>query len=251
MRLWQRSVLIILPPLTIWLLIGYVSLQKVDWGQSHWLTLYPVNGDQTQLVDNYINALADEHFWAIEQFINQQAKYYLKQDYPVLRVRLAPPLSEPPASYPIEGNFIQRLWWSLEIRWWRTRLEAAVGQVVLLQYYSPQNHPRLAHSLGVPELGLGVVHAYATPFKADHNNILIGHELLHLYGASDKYDPQTGKALYPQGYAEPQRQPRYPQHYGEMMAITIPLSTEKQRWPQSLEEMMIGPLSAAEVGWLD
>lgn len=76
----------------------------------------------------------------------------------------------------------------------------------------------------------------------------IGHELLHTVGATDKYDP-GGHAREPDGLADPDRTPRYPQVHAEWMVGEIPTGPGAGRLPDSLEELRIGPATAREIGW--
>jgi len=63
---------------------------------------------------------------------------------------------------------------------------------------------------------------------------VITHELLHTFGATDKYDLSTGLPLYPEGFAEPQLIPRYPQQLAEIMAGRMPLAATEARLPTAL-----------------
>jgi hypothetical protein len=95
-----------------------------------------------------------------------------------------------------------------------------------------------------------VVNAFASPALAARNNVVISHEFLHTVGATDKYDPATNLPRYPIGFAEPDRQPLYPQRLAEIMGGRIPLSEHRAVMPQSLAKATIGPLTAREIGWL-
>ena len=52
----------------------------------------------------------------------------------------------------------------------------------------------------------------------EENNVIVAHEILHTFGATDKYDPATTQPRYPDGYAEPGRASR-------MMAIECLMKT--------------------------
>ena len=95
-----------------------------------------------------------------------------------------------------------------------------------------------------------MVNAFADYRMASRNNVIIGHELLHTLGATDKYDPKTELPLFPQGYADPQRQPLLPQRMAEIMGGLIPVEEGKGKMPSGLARTVIGPLTAAEIGWL-
>jgi len=77
---------------------------------------------------------------------------------------------------------------------------------------------------------------------------VIGHELLHTVGASDKYD-DGGHALEPEGLVEPERTPRYPQAHAEWMAGEVPVSPGAGKPPSSLDDLGVGPVTAREIGW--
>ena len=76
------------------------------------------------------------------------------------------------------------------------------------------------------------------------------HELLHAFGATDKYDMLSGQPIYPLGYAEPDRKPLYPQSMAEIMGGYIPLSENKSVTPKSLQDTMMSPTTAQEIGWM-
>ena len=57
------------------------------------------------------------------------------------------------------------------------------------------------------------------PQLLGHTCAIVAHELCHPLGATDKYD---GVSVWPQGYVEPDREPRYPQRKAEIMALGKP-----------------------------
>jgi len=73
------------------------------------------------------------------------------------------------------------------------------------------------------------------------NNIVIAHELMHTLGATDKYELGSGAPLYPLGFAEPDRQPLYPQVRAEIMAGRRALSPQDFELPQSLRDVVVVP----------
>lgn len=74
------------------------------------------------------------------------------------------------------------------------------------------------------------------------------HELFHTLGATDRYDA-NGRTLFPDGFAEPEKSPPFPQRYAELMARNRPLDGEREVPPTSLGELWVGAKTAAEVGW--
>ena len=91
---------------------------------------------------------------------------------------------------------------------------------------------------------------FASRKQSSSNKVVLVHELLHTFGAKDKYDFTTGQPLYPTGYANPEQQPRYPQQRAEIMGGYIALSESKSKTPEDLEDTMISRLTAQEMGWV-
>jgi hypothetical protein len=79
--------------------------------------------------------------------------------------------------------------------------------------------------------------------------LAVGHELLHTVGASDKYDG-SGHAREPGGLADPDRVPLHPQEHAEWMVGEVPVAPGQGRLPESLDELRVGPVTAAEIGWV-
>jgi hypothetical protein len=79
--------------------------------------------------------------------------------------------------------------------------------------------------------------------------VTIVHELLHLFGATDKYDPATTQPRYPDGYADPGQSPLYPQQFAEIMGGRIPLSETQSETPRTLDLAIVGDRTAGEIHW--
>lgn len=231
-------------------------MRTTDWDTSLWVAVYPINADKSPVAGTYIRQLKSADFKSIEQFLTREsARYGVDVSAPVV-VRLGPEIGEHPPNPPVPGgNALSVMWWSLKMRFWAWRMEAShdgppanISMFVL--YHDPDTHDRLEHSLGLEKGLLGVVNAYADRKMKGKNNVIIAHELLHTLGASDKYDFATNQPLYPDGYAEPDRSPRYPQDKAEIMAGRVPISDSESRTPSSLKKSMVGSGTAAEINWL-
>ena len=83
---------------------------------------------------------------------------------------------------------------------------------------------------------------------ADCALFVAAHELLHTLGATDKYGVE-GRARVPEGLAEPERVPLYPQQFAEIMARNVPLGPSIERPPETLDELRVGSATAREIGW--
>jgi len=93
------------------------------------------------------------------------------------------------------------------------------------------------------------VHLFADGGMRGSNDTVIAHELLHTLGATDKYDLRTNQPVLPDGFAEPDREPLYPQSFAELMGGRIPVSTTESTTPESLEKVIVGGKTASEIGW--
>jgi hypothetical protein len=81
------------------------------------------------------------------------------------------------------------------------------------------------------------------------NAIVIAHEVMHTLGATDKYEPRSGLPVFPQGYARPDAEPRYPQPAAEIMAGRRPLSPGSAEMPAGLSAVEVGATTAREIRW--
>ena len=115
-------------------------------------------------------------------------------------------------------------------------------------YHEARPDLALPDSHGLQKGLFGVVHVFASDAQRAQNNVVIAHELLHVLGASDKYDAR-GQPLDPTGLADAYAQPRYPQLKAEIMAGRIAVSASEAVIPKSLAETTIGYATAAEIGW--
>ncbi len=234
---------------------SYLSrLRTTDWDAPLWVAVYPINADGSPVTRAYIEGLDDAAFEPIEAFLAREAQgYRLPLTRPMV-LRLAPELQELPPEPPRDGR-LAIMWWSLKMRYWAwSRVRDAGGPpaniTLFVKYHDPARRQRLAHSVGLQKGLLGVVNAYASRGMRGQNQVIIAHELLHTVGASDKYDMQSLQPVWPEGYAEPERSPRLPQRYAELMGGRIPLSATSAEIPRSLRQVVIGPVTAAEIRWI-
>jgi hypothetical protein len=68
-------------------------------------------------------------------------------------------------------------------------------------------------------------------------------------GATDKYDAH-GEPVFPDGYAEPDKQPLFPQKFAEIMSAHIPKSQTESWMAENLTNCVIGTKTATEINWL-
>jgi hypothetical protein len=230
------------------------SLVSRGWYQPLQVTIYPINADGAAAVADYIARLHTKDFAAVDEFMARESQRYgIVASTPTITKLAATVDTVPPAPPASDANVINIMWWSLRLRWWawwNTPNEDAGGVRMYVLYHAPEENRKLAHSLGLQKGLLGVVHAFATPEQNHQNNIIIAHELLHTVGAADKYQA-GGEPLFPQGYAQPDRVPLYPQARAEIMAVRIPLSEHASKMAESLRSTVVGEQTAREINWIE
>lgn len=240
--------ILVLVAITSW----STSARHAEWDQSLWVTLYPINGDGSAVSQQYIGSLSESDFSTIEEYIvAETSSYNLTPRLPIDikfsdQIRSLPPM--PPGSSSGFGVML----WSLKLRWWAWRVDNFDGPSdikIFVLYFDPEENRKLRHSLGLQKGFLGVVNAFADESYAGQNNVVITHELMHTLGASDQYDPATNQPLHPDGYADPLQHPLHPQRKATLMAGRIPLSAHESEMPGSLQQTIVSPRTAIEVGW--
>lgn len=228
--------------------------RTTSWEYTLRVGAFPVNADGSSVTAAYIERLDEAQLQPVSEFIAREAhRYGVALDTPI-EIRVYPqPAAAPPAFVPDAGLF-GRILWSLRLRHYRSQvvdgIERARPRIALfLLYHDPTLATVLPHSLGLQRGLTGVVQLFASRSQSGQNAIVTAHELLHTFGATDKYDPATDVPLYPAGFAEPLREPRYPQRYAEIMAGRVPLSPGQQEMPEDLSQALVGPATAREIGW--
>jgi hypothetical protein len=204
------------------------------------------------VVDRYIASLDVEDFAGIEAFIARETERYGRPVARPLRMELGLPVrGQPPTVDPGAGVF-GVMTWSLKLRWWASQTAGDQDRItpdvrMFVRYHDPEDAYILEDSVGLQKGMVGIVNARASRRHAGANNVVIAHEFMHTLGATDKYDLATGLPLAPDGLAEPDREPLYPQRWAEIMGGRIALAEDDAVVPRDLRYVVIGPLTAQEV----
>ena len=232
---------------TTWL----TKSRSTDWNNSLYVKVYPINADASKSVGEYIESLSTDTFEGIEEFLAREASRYGKGIAKPVRMELGREVHEQPPSLPPSPGIPGIMWWSLKMRLWASgatddqdRIDPDVR--IFVRYHSPDSDFVLENSIGLQKGMVGVVNAYASREYAGSNNVVIAHEFLHTLGATDKYRAD-GNPVYPLGYAEPDRQPLYPQKLAEIMGGRIPQTRDDAVIPMSLKYVLIGDATATEI----
>jgi hypothetical protein len=95
---------------------------------------------------------------------------------------------------------------------------------------------------------IGMVAVDLDDLTTDFALAVIAHELFHTLDATDKYGAD-GLATVPDGLAEPDLSPRYPQRFVEIMTRGRPTSPSSEKVLDTLADLAVGPATAREIGW--
>lgn len=233
---------------------GYrAKTQSVEWKYTLMVNVYPINGDGSELAENYISGLTNQEYASIEQFMLDAAEQYGKTQHASIQIRLQNKLNKKPPAPPDNASVVEIMWWSLQFRWWAYRHAKVQGpgtQVRLfVQYFDPQRQ-QVHRSTALQEGLIGQVNVFATADMREKNNVVIAHEFLHTLGATDKYDLSSDFPSFPDGYAEPEKSPLHPQRYAEIMGGRLPLNAFDAVIPSHLNRVIIGTKTAQEINFL-
>lgn len=235
----------------------YVKDQRLvtqGWYQTLDIVIYPINPTNSLIAQRYIDSLSDRSFAAIDNFIQRESKKFDIVASTPTQTRLGQTLKViPPPPPEIGSGPLQAIVWSLKLRWWiwQNAPQEANDKYLIRMfviYHDPSQMTRLQHSVGLQKGLVGIVNAYGVKSQAKQNNIVIAHEFLHTVGALDKYN-EFGKPLVPQGLGNPNQSPLFPQKYAEIMAGRRAISASQAEMPNSFKRIIIGDLTAQEIGW--
>ena len=248
----QLSLLLVAIMIVAGTLMGRARV--TSWEDTLWVGVYPLAYDASPAVAGYLDQLEADEFADITEFLEREAISYGVDLPRPFRIDVGEPIMKLPPTPPEAANPLSVIAWSLRLRWWAWRVMS--GQPgptpdirLFVIYHDPETEGALPHSLGLQEGRIGVAHVFAAQRMQGSNSVVIAHELLHTLGATDKYDPATTLPAFPVGFAEPLRQPRLPQRYAELMGGRIPLSETDARIPESLAQVRVGKVTAAELRW--
>jgi len=253
--MWRnlRILVLLLILLVVALNTYFDRVYSTDWNIPLRVTIYPINGDGSPHVEQYIAGLKPDRFGALEGFFDSEARHYgLAMERPI-RFTAAPQLRDQPPALKRGANVFSIMSWSLRMRYWAWSTPDLPGPApdvkLFVVYHDPAISPTVAHSVGMQKGLYAVVNAFADKGMAGSNDVITAHELLHTLGSIDKYDVTNSQPLYPVGYAEPDLKPLLPQTTAELMGGRIPITPTESETPESLRQVVVGPLTAAEIGW--
>lgn len=231
-------------------------LDKADlqWKDNFYVALYPINADASAEVGAYVQTLTRADFEPMAAYFAQEAaRYQLGLRRPI-EVQLGTVVVKIPPAPPVKGNILDTIIWSLKFRFfaWQNspKVNVAPDIKLYLLYHNPSTHPVLSHSTAIDKGRIGRVNLFGERTYAKQNLVITAHELLHTLTATDKYSLVDNFPQYPNGFAEPDKMPLYPQLMAELMAGRIPVAQGKAEIPVDLSHTLIGLQTAQEIGWI-
>lgn len=230
-------------------------LATTQWTRTVYAGAFPVNADGSPITARYLSQLDLKKIDEVGEFLNGEAHRYGVAIQEPIRIELYPALDKAPPVLDGNAGVLSRIIWSLRLRYYRHSVMSGLSPkpkiALFLLYHDPALTQSLPHSVGLQRGLSAVVHVFASPAQEGQNRIVIAHELLHTFGASDAYDLSTGQPQVPRGLADPQQVPLYPQQRAEIMAGRLALSASESRLPDGLDEERVGSVTAREIGWID
>ncbi|MFZ6747982.1 hypothetical protein [Undibacterium sp. Ren11W] len=228
---------------------------SVAWKYTLIVNVYPINADGSKTSEAYVRSLQVDEFKPIEKFMRDEAARHELAANASIEMRLGPVLTSVPPAPPVAGSVLDVIIWSLQLRWWSFRNAQTHGpgsQVKLfVLYFDPGKNAQLDHSTALQKGLLGRVNVFAASQMKSQNNVIIAHEFLHTLGAADKYDLLSNQPIFPQGYANPEQLPLFPQQLAEIMGGRVPLTQTSSDIPLSLDHVVIGDQTAREINWIN
>lgn len=249
-----RILFLLLVLSTVALAAWRANSRLTAWEHTIWVAVYPIAADDSPATRRFIAELDDERFAEIGKWLQGESDRHGRAVLQPVVFRLAPKPTESPPLAPPSAGVLEAILWSLKLRWWAGQQDPGAGPKphvrLFVLFHDPARTSLVPHSTGLAKGQIGLIHAYASPAQDRQNAVVIAHELLHVFGASDKYDPVSLQPVFPQGYAEPEREPRLPQQFAEIMGGRTPIDAAHAEIPASLADTLIGPETAREIGLL-
>jgi hypothetical protein len=257
MSVFKLMRIIVLLSVLFVLLVGTWMTERrlARWDRSASVVVYPIVADEVARTLEFAQGVDELSFEAVNEFMAREAVAYGITQRPVFYFQVAQVSSKLPPEIPDQHSRMAIAWWSLRMRWWAWRMDSnddlpGTDIQMFVLYHGAKDRNELDISVGMRKGRYGVVNAFAKRAMNSRNLVVFTHELMHVYGASDKYVKTTGEPEHPFGYADPDQQPLFPQKRAEIMGGRIPLSHSASRMPRSLKQCKIGRQTAEEISFL-
>jgi hypothetical protein len=225
-----------------------------SWDRPAWVTVYPIAADQDPDTLKFVNSIEASDFDPVNEFMERETRPYGILVTPAFNIQVASVRTSLPPDLPDQFSPLDIAWWSLQMRWWAWRMDFNDGLVepdiqMFVLYHGVNGRNEIDISVGMRKGRFGLVNAYAEKAMTPKNLVVFTHELMHVYGATDKYIISTGEPEFPFGFADPDQYPLFPQTRAELMGGRIPITSFTSEMPYSLRQCKIGRKTAEEIGF--
>jgi len=225
-----------------------------SWDRPAWVTVYPIAADQDPDTLKFVNSIEASDFDPVNEFMERETRPYSILVTPAFNIQVASVRTSLPPDLPDQFSPLDIAWWSLQMRWWAWKMDFNDGLVepdiqMFVLYHGVNGRNEIDISVGMRKGRFGLVNAYAEKSMTPKNLVVFTHELMHVFGATDKYIISTGEPVFPFGFADPDQYPLFPQTRAELMGGRIPITSFASEMPYSLRQCKIGRKTAEEIGF--
>lgn len=231
--------------------------RRVDWRVPHRVTICPLIAPGTDagvLSDELAGAASLLDAWASEQHEYWRGRREVAIDFevlPAVQAQAGPPwLPEADDSFWTRWRETSRFLRYLDEQGRHFAARSGDDTRLYLYIYRDSDSDTWEDRLpvGTKRNRIGV--AFASERSEAWGNVLcvIAHETMHALGAPD-HRLHDDTIAHPQGYADPSKDPLYPQEKAEIMALGIPVSDKDERRVDGLEDVVMGLWTARAIGW--
>lgn len=232
------------------------AARSTAWERTLRVTVHAVNGDGSNAAGARAGSLQRGDFESIERFFTVEAARHGVSIQQPIRFDVASGTKVELPTLAKDLSMLDAVIFSLRLRWaatvaeWQSDLPSA-DITLFAVYHDGESKPMLERSVGLDKGMVVVANLFSARSAAGSNDVIVAHELLHTLGATDKYDPRSNMPRFPDGYADPDARPLLPQKEAELMAGRIAVTEHTAEVPRSLRDVVVGPTTAAEIGWRD
>lgn len=230
--------------------------RRTEWKRS--LSVAYVVIAAEPLDDDVAPRLADRKTALESRIAAEMRRYRADASLPLLVDVIGPvPLAIDPPPPPRDTGLLSAARYAWNLRSFTSRVDAAAkiedrkydSTIYIVAKPLRSEKPKMIEGASQDGGRIGVVACDIDASSVDFTLFVATHELFHTLGATDKYGVDR-MPLVPDGLADPDQVPLYPQSRAELMGGTRALERGRAALPRSIEELVVGPLTAREIGWL-